>query len=147
LSFSDLSKERRYIGDLQFGIERYDSSLHHLLLESDAGARYYEFTFHYAAATGGRMRLDVGAGLGIAQMRLHIADVNSARERAFTDEGLIYTVSTSVTVNRLFDTPLALRVGYQYRTDLMEMTVTTDSPDPTGDQSLSAVQLGILAVF
>ena len=47
-------------------------------------------------------------------------------------------------VNRLFEAPLALPMGYRYRTDYWEGYVTTDDPNPTGDLSLSAVNIGLL---
>jgi hypothetical protein len=146
-SYSDLSNELRYRGDLLFGNERFDSSLHNLLLDSEAGARYYELTFHFAAVQGDRMQLDLGAGLGVAHMRVGITEVNSTQGRTFSDEGAIGTVSVGLTVNRLLETPISLRMGYQYRTAPLQMAFTTDDPNPMGDPSLSAVHVGLVAEF
>jgi len=78
-------------------------------------------------------------------MRVRIADVNSTRERAFSAEGAIGTVIVNLTVNRLFRTPVALRMGYQYRTAPRRMEPNTDDPNPMGNPSLSSVRIGLLA--
>ena len=123
---------------MQFGLPPPNPDTTREFIHSDASVDFYEISFHLTLVQGSKMRLEVGGGIGRADFDLHLNGESTGKGMSSTQSPTVLTLSVNTTVKQFIRSPLALRLGYQYRT-MSTMSQSTDSFEPFNDVTFSSI--------
>jgi hypothetical protein len=143
-SFGRLDNSFRYIGIMQFGLPPPEPDTTREFIHSDASVNFYEISIHHALVEGSKMRLDAGGGIGRADFDLHLYGESTGKTMSSAQSPTVLTFSVDVTVKQFIRSPLALRLGYQYR-EMSTPSQATDSFEPFNEVTFSSIHAAVLA--
>lgn len=146
-SYTRLDHDSRYIGILPMNfLEPPGPWSVRQFISTSASVDLYEVSLLYGIVEGSKMRLEIGAGMGFGRARIKLSGEQSGHVVKGRNDPFAVSMSVQILVKELVQSPLALRLGYQYRS-LSAPVFTTDGFEPFTDFTLSSVQLSVLARF
>lgn len=143
-SVSRLSQSLKYLGIMQFAWPPIDPDTPLESVRATTTLDLYELSMHYVLVDGSKMRLEVGAGLGVADFSLNLTGESTGKQLSVNQSPGLSTLSGEVIVKEFLSPPLSLRLGYKYRT-MPTGVAATDSFEPFDDVKYSSIHAAVLA--
>lgn len=143
-SVSRLSQRLRYLGVMQFSMPMPGDDTTREFISAATNLALYELSMHYVLVEGTKMRLEVGAGVGGPNFELDLRGESTGKKMSVKQSPKLFILSGEVTVKEFLSPPLALRLGYKYRT-MPAVVFTTDSFEPFGDVKYSSIHVAVFA--
>ncbi len=145
MTYNHLDNDFRYIGTTQFGgFPPPNPDTTRDMIRSDASADIFEISIHFTLVEDKKMRLEAGVGVGNAELNLHLKGESTGRGISSEKSVPLSTFAINATVKRFLWSPLAFKLGYQYRS-MSAIVVATDGFEPFIDVTLSSVHAVLIA--
>lgn len=142
-SFSRLDNSSRHIGIMRSGFPPPNPDTTREFILSDASVDIYEFSIHHALVEGSKMRIEAGGGIGRADYDLRRYGESTGKTISSTQSSPGLTLTLDVIIKQFVRSPIAMRLGYQYRT-MSTMSQATDSFEPFNHVAISSIYAAIL---